>query len=122
MTEHETQTAFMQYVRYREADMPELQWLHAVPNGGARDAVTGARMKSEGTRKGIWDISWPFPRGSYKGMYLEFKHGRNKLTPEQQAFGEFVRAQGYKTDVAYTVERAIEILEEYINGNDPARG
>lgn len=122
MTEHDTQSAFMNYVHYREADMPELQWLHAVPNGGARDAVTGARMKAEGTRKGVWDICWPYPRGEYIGLYLEFKHGRNKLTPEQEAFGEFVRKQGYKTAVAYTVEKAIEILEEYINGTDQARG
>lgn len=122
MTEHDTQKAFMNYVRYREASVPELQWLHAVPNGGARNAVTGARMKSEGTRKGIWDICWPYPRGAYNGLFLEFKHGKNKLTPEQDAFGEFVRGQGYKTEVAYTVERAIEILEAYIDGADQAKG
>ena len=122
MTEHDSQTAFMNYVRYREGAIPELQWLHAVPNGGARNAVTGARMKAEGVRKGVWDIFWSYSRGGYKGLYLEFKHGKNKLTPEQEAFGEFVRKQGYKTAVAYTAEKAIEILEEYINGADQARG
>ena len=122
MSEHDSQTAFMNYVRFREGAIPELQWLHAVPNGGARNAVTGARMKAEGVRKGVWDICWPFPCGGYKGLYIELKHGRNKLTPEQEAFGEFVRKQGYKTAVAYTAEKAIEILEEYINGADQARG
>ena len=114
MSEHDTQSAFMNYVHYREATIPELRWLHAVPNGGARNAVTGARMKAEGTRKGIYDLFWPFPRGEFKGLYLEFKHGRNKLTPEQEEFGEFVRQHGYKTGVAYTVDEGIEILEDYL--------
>lgn len=114
MSEHDTQAAFMQYVRYREVDMPELQWLHAIPNGGARNAVTGARMKEEGVRKGIWDLFFPFASNGYSGLYIEFKYGKNKLSPEQVAFGEFVQKQGYKTGVAYTADEAIEILQEYI--------
>ena len=115
MSEHDTQAAFIQYVRLREMDMPEIKWLHAIPNGGARNAVTGARMKEEGVRKGIWDICFPFASGGYHGLYIEFKNGKNKLTPEQVEFGEFVRKQGYKTGVAYTVDEAIEILQEYID-------
>ena len=33
-----------------------------------------------------------------------------------------VQIQVYKTAVAYTAEKAIEILEEYIDGADQARG
>ena len=116
MTEHDTQAAFMQYVRLRAHKIPELGWLHAIPNGGARNAVTGARMKAEGALKGVWDICWPCPRGAFKGLYLEFKYGKNKLTPEQKVFGYFVESQGYKTGVAYTVDEGIEILENYIKG------
>ena len=48
MTEHDTQAAFMNYMHFLENEHPELRWIHAVPNGGARDVVTGARMKREG--------------------------------------------------------------------------
>lgn len=108
----------MNYVRYREASIPELQWLHAVPNGGARNAVTGARMKAEGTRKGIYDLFWPYPRGEFKGLYLEFKTNKGRLTPEQKAFGEFVLLQGYLAKVVRSAEEAIEVLERYLDGKD----
>jgi len=115
MSEHEEQAVFMTTVRYWEAQIPELKWLHAIPNGGARNAVTGARMKAEGVRKGIWDVHFPCPRGPYNGLWIEFKYGKNKLSPDQEAFGEFVRAQGYQTGVAYSAEEGIRILEEYLN-------
>jgi len=114
MTEHDTQAAFMDYMRYHEDALPELRWIHAIPNGGARDVVTGARMKREGVKAGVWDVFLPYPCGDYHGLYIEFKHGKNKLTPEQREFGEYVEMHGYKTGVAYTVEEAIEIVRSYL--------
>lgn len=121
MSEHETQAAFMQRVGYRIPAMPELAWLHAIPNGGARNVVVARKMKAEGVRKGVWDICWPFPCGPYKGLYIEFKFGKNNLTAEQKAFGAFVESQGYKTGVAYTADEGIEILDEYIKSGEAVR-
>jgi len=120
MSEHDIQSMFFEAALYLKH--PALRWMHAIPNGGARNVVVASKMKQEGVKRGVWDVFLPYTSGGYHGLYIEFKHGRNKLTPEQEAFGEFVRKQGYKTAVAYTAEKAIEILEEYINGADQARG
>lgn len=52
--EHETQAAC---VRWFRAAWPGLRGrLFAVPNGGRRDAVTGARLKAEGVVAGVADL------------------------------------------------------------------
>lgn len=33
--------------------------MYAIPNGGRRDAITGARLKAEGVLAGVPDIFWP---------------------------------------------------------------
>lgn len=87
MSEHDTQAAFIEYVRIRENQVSELKWLHAIPNGGARNVVVAVKLKAEGVLKGISDIFWPHPRGGYHGLYIEFKNGKNKLTKEQREIG-----------------------------------
>ena len=116
MSEHDEQCAFVEYVRARSNQVPELRWLHAVPNGGARNITVARKMKAEGVIRGVWDIHLPLARGGYKGLYIEFKFGRNKLTPEQREFGAFVEGQGFKTGVAYSAEEGIRILEDYLRG------
>lgn len=109
MSEHDSQAALFGMVAYD----PRFRWLFAVPNGGARNPVVGARMKREGTKRGIWDVAFLEPRGGYHGLWIEMKHGRNKLTPEQAEFGEYVRAQGYATAVCYSADDAYRALVEY---------
>ena len=36
------QRTLMKWVQLREATLPELELLYAIPNGGARNVVTGA--------------------------------------------------------------------------------
>ena len=50
--EHREQAALFEWARYAGGRYPELALLFAVPNGGRRDAVTGARLKSEGVKAG----------------------------------------------------------------------
>jgi hypothetical protein len=71
--------------------------LIAIPNGGARDARTGAMLKREGVRPGVWDLFLarrcllsfhPIPLG----LWIEVKHPgrrnhkRGGLTVEQWQF------------------------------------
>ena len=51
MSEHDEQSAFMQAVQYLEHNIPELRWLHAIPNGGARNVVVATHMKQEGVKR-----------------------------------------------------------------------
>ena len=50
---------------------PELQWLHAIPNGGSRNKFEAGRMKGEGVKPGVYDLCLPCARKGYHGFYLE---------------------------------------------------
>lgn len=47
--------------------VPALEWIHSIPNGGARGddektrAIRGGKMKAEGVRQGVADIFLPWP-------------------------------------------------------------
>lgn len=58
--------------------VPELRWLHAIPNGGQRDKITAGKLKAEGVKKGVLDVFLPLP------MHFE---GRTVATERD---GEFV--------------------------------
>lgn len=57
--------------------VPELRWLHAIPNGGYRDKATAGKLKAEGVKRGVSDIFLPLPMrgpivgGSYQGQELQ---------------------------------------------------
>ncbi len=96
---------------------PELRWLFAIPNGEARTGFAGARLKAEGVRAGVWDIFLPvaFANG-WRGLWIEMKKRGGKLSPRQIEFGEFVKKQGYRTEVCYGWQEAVKVIEDYLNG------
>ena len=112
MAEHEEQVALMLMCQTDE----RLKWLYAIPNGGARDVRTGVKMKAEGVKRGVADLFLPLPVGDWHGCYVEMKHGKNKLTPEQAEFLEYVQSKGYKTFVCYSAEDAHFALTCYVEG------
>lgn len=106
---------------------PPLKWLHAIPNGGARDDRTGAMLKREGVLRGIWDMFLPFPipgiiGDDYHGLYIEVKKPASpskkegKLSPNQKEFGQWVRANGYATIVVYSAQSGINAISSYLQG------
>lgn len=115
-TEHDEQCALFQWAALSSGRVPELALLFAIPNGGARDARTGARMKAEGARAGVWDVLLPCARPPFIGLWIEMKVGRNVLTPAQHTWGELMRAQGYRTEVCYDWTAASAALLNYLQG------
>jgi len=110
--------------------LPMLEWLHAIPNGGARGdnpksrAIRGNRLKAEGVKNGVYDLFLPFSAGGYHGLYLELKtperkpktsRGSGGVTPEQKVFEAYAQSAGYQAKVVYGAEEAIEALKEYLN-------
>ena len=85
-------------------------------NGGLRNKAVAIKLKAEGVLRGIPDTFLPLPRGGYSGLYIEFKHGTNKTSPEQKEFLAYADSVGYKTGVAYSVDQALEILDDYMGG------
>lgn len=82
-----------------------LEWIHAIPNGGARGddaktrAIRGGSLVAEGVRSGVADVFLPWPvacneryhanifpyasgTGFYCGLYIEFK--KPALKPKSQ--------------------------------------
>lgn len=114
MSEHQEQCAFFEALKLYEGRYPELKYVHAIPNGGYRHIATAKKMAAEGVLAGVWDIYIPIPKGGYMGMYIEMKHGKNKLTDSQAEFGKFVASKGYMTQVCYTWEKALDALSGYL--------
>lgn len=117
-TEHAEQTALFAWVATR--GIPELKWLHAIPNGGERNQAVAANMKAEGVRTGVWDIFLPVPSRRYAGLYIEMKRdGRQReknggLSDAQVEFGTFVKAHGYACAVCYSWKQAAQALQDYL--------
>jgi hypothetical protein len=114
--EHQHQKAVIQWANIQIGRYPELGLLFAIPNGGARDPRTGAKLKAEGVKAGVPDLCLPVARGGFHALYLELKQGKNKATPEQFWWLESLRAQGNAAFVVVGWEEATTRLGDYLEG------
>src|SRR5574343_479576 len=61
----------------KEPAIPELKWLHHIPNGGSRgndvrsQQIRGAQLKAQGVKSGVSDVFLPVKRGQFSGLYIE---------------------------------------------------
>ena len=117
MNEHEHQVALFNWARYNEVTYPELTLLYANPLGGKRPKRTAARMKAEGAKAGVPDITLPVARGDYHGLYIEMKAGKNKPTQKQWGWIDQLRRQNYAVHICYSWERARDVLVAYLEGD-----
>jgi len=113
--EHQIQVAFFDYVGFKHPDLRRNISIFAIPNGGARSAITGKMLKDEGVSKGVFDVFCCVPRDGLHGLWIEFKSGKNKLTLEQEIFLQRRLSDGYSCAVCYSIDSAIAILEQYLN-------
>lgn len=110
------------------APVPELEWLHHIPNGGSRGddaksrAIRGGQLKAQGVRQGVADIFLPVRKAGWSGLYIEMKKPSEKpkregskggVSEEQQKFGVFVRSQNFGWVVCYSWKEAAEIIQQY---------
>lgn len=125
-TEHAHQAAYFAALqraigRYGSLSY-QLQWAHAIPNGGERDVIVAGRMKAEGVKAGVWDVFIPVPCGKWHGMYIEFKKPKRRreedggVSDKQREFGIAMHRLDYYTCVAYTWEEAFNATVAYIEG------
>lgn len=81
------QEALFSWAAYQLGRMPELEYLHHVPNGGKRDKATATALKRQGVKAGVPDIVLPAVRAGYHGLYIELKAGRNTTTENREHRG-----------------------------------
>jgi len=106
--------------------VPELQWLHAIPNAGARgNKVAASQLKAEGVKAGVADCFLPVKRQYsqighnyvHSGLYIEMKRANGRpsdVTKEQTDFMLFVESQGFIWNVAFGWRMAADMLERYL--------
>jgi hypothetical protein len=114
MSEHSEQAALMQWAAFSEARYPELRLLFAIPNGAARDKITGAMLKREGVRAGVPDLCLPCARRGYHGLFIELKVGRNRPAEKQAAWLDALTQAGYLAVACWGWCEAREVIEEYL--------
>lgn len=114
-TESGHQRAVFCWAALNVVKYPELKWMHAIPNGGKRDKITGGVMKAEGVKSGVADIFLPVMRRMWSGLYIEMKKKDGKISTEQKEFGAFVQSQSFGFVVCYSWTDAVNCIQEYLN-------
>lgn len=124
-TEHEAQCAVIAWARWKSARWPMLRWLYANTNGaklpyrrdarGKRFSAEAVRLINEGLTAGVSDLFLPFPNGSFCGLYIEMKVGRNKPTAEQACFTRDMNAYGYRAVTCWGADAAIACIADYLD-------
>jgi hypothetical protein len=106
----------------RLMDSTGLVWCHP-PNGGNRDAKTGALMKAMGAKAGVPDCLI-FSRGTVQGhsegfgapLAIELKTGKNKPTPSQLEWRDKLVSCGWRWECCYSVDEVLAVLRECYPG------
>lgn len=114
LTEHQIQAAFFDYVRALEVQRPIFGLIWANPNGGKRDKRTGAKLKAEGVRRGVPDVTIAIPRWPHPGAFIEFKRPGGKLSREQRRMRIALEAAGHLYSVHFDAVTAIDWLNAYL--------
>ena len=118
--EHREQVKLFAWAEWERIDRPELGLLFAVPNGGRRDAVTGARLKAEGVKAGVPDVWLPVAR-RVPWEYTELAaSGAFEHTLESHAEGlEAIIFAGHVERLARCVMSPVEALHGERDGAAP---
>lgn len=110
--EHRIQVAFVNWFR---AKYPKLfPLLRAIPNGGNRDAVTGAMLKAEGVQRGTADIMFLLPCGGYASLQIEMKTKTGRQSKEQKEYQAAVEKVGHKYVICRSLDDCIKEVEGYL--------
>ena len=90
-----------------------LDFFH-VPNGGKRDAFTGAQMRALGVKPGIPDLFLPHPKGAFIGLIIEMKSQDGRLSEAQKRWQAVFIAQGWHYTLARSADEARQIAANYL--------
>lgn len=100
--EHKIQVGIVRYLRYNGV------MCFAVPNGGKRDAKTGAYMKNEGALAGVADLIILLPN---RCVFVEVKTDKGDQQQTQKDFEQRVNALGYEYYIWRSLDDAIDFIK-----------
>ena len=111
--EHRLQVSCVRLFRMNHPHLSSL--LIAVPNGGRRDAVTGAKLKAEGVVAGVSDLLLLVARGGFHGLCIEMKTPKGRQQDTQREWQKAVEAQGFRYALCRSVDEFISETDNYLN-------
>lgn len=117
--EHRLQAACVKWFRYTHRNMSHS--LFAVPNGGRRDPVTGAKMKDEGALAGVSDLIFLQRNRCFGALLIEMKTDKGRLSTSQKEWGRRVSEDGYRYVVCRSLDEFKDAVEDYISLMEPER-
>lgn len=95
--------------------LPDLKWLHHSPNGGKRDAFTGAQMKALGVKPGFPDLILPVSNQAFTpGLVIEMKSATGTTSDTQDEWLAHFEAQRWEIRVARSAQEARTHLCQYL--------
>jgi hypothetical protein len=112
MTEHQMQSAFFDWLKLQKFEGVELA--HAIPNGGARHPAVAAKLKKEGVKTGVPDVSLPIARGGYIGLAIEFKSKDGNPSKEQRERISKMQLERWCVIVCWDWQAAARAVEGYV--------
>lgn len=112
--EHRIQQAC---VRWFNLQYPQLRGrLFAVPNGGRRDVVTGAKLKAEGVVAGVADLILLVTNKAHGALLIEMKKPGGIQSAAQRQWQEIVTRGGeYKYVICRSIYDFMREIHEYLN-------
>jgi len=112
MNHHESklQATCVRWFRY---NFPRMI-LHSIPNGGKRTITTARVMKLEGQLPGVPDLFLAHPCGTWHGMYIEMKYGKNTTSEAQELLIARLMDVGYQVVICRTFDDFRMAIEKYL--------
>ena len=111
--EHDTQVACVRWFRCQYCQFSHA--LFAVPNGGRRDAVTGAKMKAEGVLAGVSDLILLKSNRAYGALLIEMKTNKGHLSDNQKLWQSLITQDRYKYVVCHSLDEFILEINDYMS-------
>lgn len=120
MSETEHQKALIEWAEAKAAEYPALRALYHIPNGGARSAAAGARLKDMGTKAGMPDLCLPVIRSTSEqlsgALYIELKKPGGSPKENQIECMDRLWAAGNTCVICQGWEEARTVILDYLNG------
>ena len=111
--EHRIQSACVRWFRLQYPKMKHN--LFSVPNGGKRDAVTGAKLKEEGALAGVADLILLKSHRFYGALLIELKTSKGSQSDSQKEWQDKITKDGYKYVVIRSLDEFMQVVKQYLS-------
>lgn len=113
-SERDLQIACARFLDSQRHQEHLILWCH-VPNSIYTNHINAYWHKRQGMKAGVPDILIFEPNGTYNGLAIELKVGKNKPTKSQKEWLELLERCNWKTAVIYNIDDFIKAFEGYFS-------